>query len=70
MGTLVVSDGDVVGLWGGLVQSRDVQDTVSINVKGNFNLREHEEQEECQTVQTCRASCCPWCEHALLRTLE
>ena len=27
------------GLSGGLVRGRDVQDTISINIKGNFNLR-------------------------------
>ena len=37
--TLVVSDGDAVRLSGGLVRGRDVQDTVGINVEGNFNLR-------------------------------
>jgi hypothetical protein len=37
--TLVVSDGDAVGLSGSLVRSRGIQDTISINVKGNFNLR-------------------------------
>ena len=37
---LVINNGDVVGLFGGLVvQGRDVQDTIGINVKGNFNLR-------------------------------
>ena len=37
--TFVVSDGDAVGISGGLVQSKDAQDTVGINIKGNFNLR-------------------------------
>ena len=39
--TLVVSNGDAVGLSGSLVRSRDIQDTIGINVKfkGNFNLR-------------------------------
>ena len=37
--TLVVSDRNAVGLSGSLVRSRDIQDTVGINVKGNFNLR-------------------------------
>ena len=37
--TLVVSDCDTVLLSGGLVQGGDVQDTIGINIKGNFNLR-------------------------------
>ena len=37
-GPCVVSDGDVIRLPGGLVGSRDVQNTVSINVEGDFNL--------------------------------
>jgi hypothetical protein len=36
--TLVVSDGDAARLASRLVGGRDVQDTVSINVEGNFNL--------------------------------
>jgi hypothetical protein len=36
--TLIVGDGDLVGLSGGLIESRDVQDTVSINIEGNFDL--------------------------------
>ena len=36
---MTVSDGDAVGLSGALVRGRDVQDTVAINDKGNFNLR-------------------------------
>ena len=36
--TLVVRDGDAARLASRLVGGRDVQDTVSINVEGNFNL--------------------------------
>jgi NAD-specific glutamate dehydrogenase len=36
--TLVVSDGDAARLASCLVGGRDVQNTVSINVEGNFNL--------------------------------
>ena len=37
--TLIVGDGDLVVLSSGLVGSRDVQDSVGINVKGDFDLR-------------------------------
>merc|ERR1712137_728447 len=36
--TLVVGDGDVVLLTSALIFSRDIEDTISINIKGNFNL--------------------------------
>merc|ERR1719169_13397 len=36
--TLVVGDGDAVDLTGGLVLSRDVEDTVGINVEGDLDL--------------------------------
>jgi hypothetical protein len=37
--SLIVGNGDLVGLSGGLINSRDVQDTVGINIEGNFDLR-------------------------------
>jgi len=36
---LVVGNGNLVGFTSGLISSRDVQDTVSIDIEGNFNLR-------------------------------
>ena len=37
--TLIVSDSDFLVFSGGLVHGRDVEDTVGINIEGNFNLR-------------------------------
>jgi len=37
---LVVSDGDAVGLSGGLFRDGDAQNTVGINMKGYRNLKE------------------------------
>ncbi|SPQ20609.1 c73ff6cb-8731-470e-9cf7-86bd75ccbeed [Thermothielavioides terrestris] len=37
---LVVGDGNVVGLAGALLESRDVHDTVGIEVEGDLNLRD------------------------------
>jgi hypothetical protein len=37
--TLVVGDDNLVGLAGALLESRDVDDTVGVNVEGNFDLR-------------------------------
>lgn len=37
---LVVGDGDLVGFTSGLVGSRDVEDTVGIDIKGDFDLRD------------------------------
>merc|ERR1719154_795612 len=37
---LVVGDGDLVLLSGALVASRDVQDTIGVDVEGDFNLRD------------------------------
>jgi len=36
--TLIVSDSDFLVFTGGLVHSRDVEDTIGINIEGNFNL--------------------------------
>ena len=36
--TLVVGNGDLVGLAGTLLEGRDVHDTVGINIEGNLNL--------------------------------
>ena len=38
--TLVVSDGDEVGLSSSLVRSTDVKNIFGINIKSNFNLRD------------------------------
>jgi hypothetical protein len=37
--TLVVGDGDLLGLAGSLVHGVDVQDTIGIKIEGNLNLR-------------------------------
>jgi hypothetical protein len=36
--SLIVGDGDLVGLSGGLVDGGDVQDTVGVDIEGNFDL--------------------------------